>query len=318
MKHLLLIGSAALVFCVPVLQGQTDSANVSNSFLADILSTTPLPHTPEEKPAVRIALAPPGSVSPENFHETLTIPREENETAFMDQEIKIDKSKKMVAIFPFHFASTDADDVKMLESLNGLLYDLFAGQLTGTFNFSVVDRRHIASLYEEIKFQHNGINQNQVVEFGKTQGAELALFGTVTHVFRQTFLTLKIIDIESSIILKAIHVKGDLKHPDVLASEAGQQFMAGLNQVLSSRYSANSEFQYDISSKGIGYFFKARDYFNQAIIAKQNGNTEQFDKFKRNCEKYLESALKEDSKLKITIQNYRDRNLSQLEEPTPY
>ena len=114
------------------------------------------------------------------------------------------RTNKVVAIFPFHFASTDLAEKEAIQELNGLFYDLFAGQLVSTDFFEVVDRQHIAEMMEEVKLQLSGLTAGEVVQLGKAKGAELAIFGAVTKVGKQTFLTMKIIDIETTVIIKAI------------------------------------------------------------------------------------------------------------------
>ena len=154
---------------------------------------------------------------------------------------QVNGDKKTAAIFPFHFASIDAEEQEIISGLNELFYDLLAGQFINTVFFEVVDRQHLATLLDEIKLQQSGLTQDQVIEIGKMKGAQLAIFGSVTKVFAQTFLTLKVIDIETTVILKAIKVKGSLKEPDVLALDAGNEFMIGLSEVLHDYFQVDKE-----------------------------------------------------------------------------
>ena len=50
--------------------------------------------------------------------------------------------QKVVTIFPFHFASTDVAEKKTISELNGLFYDLFAGQFAINY---VVNRMQLHS-----------------------------------------------------------------------------------------------------------------------------------------------------------------------------
>jgi TolB-like protein len=225
---------------------------------------------------------------------------------------QVNTDKKFVAIFPFHFASTDVTEKEALSEMNGLFYDLFAGQLSNTDYFQVVDRRHIMEMIEEIKLQQSGLTDGQIVEVGKMHGAQLAIFGTVTKVFKETYLTLKIIDIETSVIIKAVKVKGSLAKPDELALNAGIEFMNGLSRVLFDRYRIGTGEILPSSRQGLESFLKARDLIHQAILAKQEGRQEQKKKFLANAEKLLDKSASCSPELKTVIQTYRENTLAQV------
>lgn len=233
---------------------------------------------------------------------------------FSDSYSQDEIKQKVVAIFPFHFASTDHAQKEAIAELNGLFYDLFAGQFINTGYFEVVDRQNIQDLIGEISLQQTGLTESQVVSMGKAKGAELAIFGTVTHVFKQTFLTLKIIDIETTVILKAIKAKGTLEEPDKLALDAGFAFMKGLSQVLYSRYKIGAARIENSSRKNLREFLKARDLIQQAIIAHQEGDSGKKDKHKKQAEKIFEELEKNDPLFKNAIAEFRENTMWQLEE----
>jgi TolB-like protein len=215
--------------------------------------------------------------------------------------------KKTAAIFPFHFASIDAEEQEVISGLNELLYDLLAGQFINTGFFEVVDRQNMAALLDEIKLQQAGLTQDQVIEIGKMKGAQLAIFGSVTKVFLQTFLTLKIIDIETTVILKAIKVKGSLKEPDILALDAGTEFMKGLSEVLQDYYHIDEEEIVLKSKEGLKYFLKARELTEQALLAKQEEDDEKMVQLQKEAEDHFEKSIELDSNLKPIVKNYKER-----------
>jgi len=222
--------------------------------------------------------------------------------------------KKYVAIFPFHFASTNLAEKRAIAELNGLFSDLFAGQFAETEYFEVLDRQNMNALLKEVKLQGSGLTSEQVVEMGKTKGAELAIFGTLTNVYKTTYLTLKIIDIETSIILKSIKVKGSLEKVDDLASDGGFEFMKGLSLLLYERYEIGTGKIESSSRQGIKYFLKARDLIQQAIVAKQDGNKSKMKKLQKKAEKYLKKAAALNPGVNAAINHYRENTLWKLEE----
>ncbi|MBN2280277.1 MAG: hypothetical protein JXQ65_06840 [Candidatus Marinimicrobia bacterium] len=222
--------------------------------------------------------------------------------------------KKYVAIFPFHFASTNLSERNAMNELNGLFSDLFAGQFAATDYFEVLDRQNMDALLKEVSIQASGLTSEQVVEMGKTKGAELAIFGTVTNVYKNTYLTLKIIDIETSIILKSIKVKGSLAEIDAFAEEGGFEFMKGLSLLLYERYQIGDGQIESASREGIRQFMKARDLIAQAIVAKQEGNKSKMKKLKSKAENYLEKAAAVNPGVQAAIQLYRENTLWKLEE----
>ena len=238
-------------------------------------------------------------------------------TSLMAQEgnnIAEKMDKKYVAIFPFHFASTKVSEKEAIAELNGLFSDLFAGQFAETEYFEVLDRQNMDILMKEISVQASGLTSDQVVEMGKTKGAELAIFGTVTNVYKNTYLTLKIIDIESSIILKSIKVKGSLEKIDDLALNGGFEFMKGLSLLLYERYNIGTGKLESSSREGIKQFMKARDLIQQAIIAKQDGKKSKMKKLQSKAEKYLTKAAKLNPGVQAAIKHYRENTLWKLEE----
>ena len=225
-----------------------------------------------------------------------------------------EQDKKVVAIFPFHFASTDQAKQEMISQLNMLFYDLFAGQFAATEYFEVVDRQHIKEMLDEMNLQISGVTQDQVLEMGQAKGAELAIFGSVTNVFKNTFLTLKIIDIETTVILKSIKAKGALEEPDILAQEAGYKFMKGLSNLLYTRYKIGTGEIDNASKKGIKFYLKARDLIQQAIIAKNDGDNRKMKKLKRKGEKFLNKAASVSKNMQVVVEDYREDNLWKLED----
>lgn len=218
--------------------------------------------------------------------------------------------QKVVTIFPFHFASSNPSEKQAIEELNAFFYDLFAGQLASTDYFEVVDRQHMKELLGEVALQQSGLTE-QVIELGKMKGAELAIFGTVTKVGSQTFLTMKIIDIATAVIIKALKQKGSLNKPDELALEAGYEFMQGLSQVLYQRYGV-SAVNPDASAKaGLKEFFKGRDFIQQALVAHDSGDRKNMKKFKEEGEKCLEKAY-QFKELQAAIDRYREEVFSDL------
>lgn len=221
------------------------------------------------------------------------------------------QNAKVVTIFPFHFASTDLSEKAALEELNGFFYDLFAGQLASTDYFEVVDRQNMEALLGEVALQQSGLTE-QVIQLGKVKGAELAIFGTVTNVANQTFLTMKIIDISTTVIIKAIKQKGSLKKPDELALEAGYTFMQGLSRSLQQRYGIAMLVPGDASKEGLKHFLKARDLIQQAVIAGEGGDEKKQKKFRAEGEKFLEKAYQSED-LRPVIDHYRETVLSYLD-----
>jgi TolB-like protein len=221
--------------------------------------------------------------------------------------------KKTAAIFPFHFASIDSEERETISGLNDLLYDLLAGQFINTGYFEVVDRQHISELLDEIKLQQAGLTQDQIIEIGRMKGAQLAVFGSVTKVYAQTFLTLKIIDIETSVILKAIKVKGSLKEPDVLALDAGLEFMKGLSEVLHDYYKIGEEEAEPSLKKGLKHFLEARDYTEQALLAKQEEDNEKMIQLQKKAEDSFKKSIKLDPSLESAVKVYQARMVSLFE-----
>jgi len=197
--------------------------------------------------------------------------------------------KKVVAIFPFHFASTNPAEKEAMQELNDFFYDLFAGQLASTDYFEVVDRQNMKALLEEVALQQSGLMQ-QVVQLGKMKGAQLAIFGTVTRIGKQTYLTMKIIDIETGVILKAIKQKGSLNKPDKLATEAGFKFMNGLSKVLAQRYGVDIPSVSGSARKGLTELLKAHDCIQKAIVAAEAEDSKNLKKWKKEAEKHLQKA----------------------------
>jgi len=214
---------------------------------------------------------------------------------------------KVAAIFPFHFASTELEEKQAISELNGLFYDLFAGQFAATGYFELVDRQHIDALMQEASLQQSGLTASQVVAMGKTKGAELALFGTVTKVYGQCFLTLKIIDIESSVILKAIKAKGSLKRPDELAMDAGYTFMNGLSGLLHERYGVGAGELDQSSQKGIEQFLQARDLLQQAKLAQLQENPRKAEKLQNKAVSALKAVIADYPELKSSVSVYIKR-----------
>ena len=227
------------------------------------------------------------------------------------------QQSKTAAIFPFHFASLDAKERENMQQLNELFYDLFAGQLTSSGYFDVVDRQHIDALMQEISFQQSGLTADQAVEIGKARGAELALFGTVTKVYKQTFLTLKIIDIESTLILKAVKSSGSLKKIDDLAMDAGYRFMDGLSSVLYDRYGIGAGEIGEASQEGIERFLKARDQMRQAVIAKENGESDKARSLQEKAKKNLQYIIATHPELKSSVSIYVKRLTRELDDERP-
>lgn len=212
--------------------------------------------------------------------------------------------RKVVTIFPFHFASTNPQEKAALEELNNFFYDLFAGQLTSTDYFEVVDRQNMKALLEEVALQQSGLTQ-QVVQLGKMKGAQLAIFGTVTKIGKQTYLTMKIIDIETGVILKAIKQKGSLKKPDELATEAGFKFMNGLSKVLYQRYGIGVPTVSGAAKKGLRELLRARDSIQKAIVAAEADDTRNLKKWKKEAEKHLQKASRY-PELSSQVRQYRE------------
>ncbi|GAB4326871.1 MAG: hypothetical protein Kow0037_00060 [Calditrichia bacterium] len=213
--------------------------------------------------------------------------------------------RKVVTIFPFHFATTNLQEKAALAELNNFFYDLFAGQLAATEYFEVVDRQNMQALLEEIALQQSGLTEKEVIRMGKMKGAQLAIFGTVTKIGKQTFLTMKIIDIETSVILRAIKQKGSLNNPDILATEAGLKFMNGLSHILQKRYQVVIPTVPPNAQKGLKELFKARDLIQQAIVLAENDQTKEKSKLLKNAEKHLQAAEKF-PELKTIVENYRE------------
>lgn len=229
-------------------------------------------------------------------------------------DIVVKSDTKYVAIFPFHFATTNLAEKEAISELNQLFSDLFAGQFAETDYFEVLERQNMESLLKEASLQASGLTAEQVVEMGKTKGAELAIFGSVTNVYKNTYLTLKIIDIESSIILKSIKAKGSLEKVDELAQETGFEFMKGLSLLLYERYGIGTGKMDGSLKDGIKYFMKARDLIQQAIIAKQDGKTSKMKKLKVKAEKYLEKAAAVNPGFQAVNKHYQENTIWKLEE----
>lgn len=230
-----------------------------------------------------------------------------------NQQVSRENEKKVVAIFPFHFAATDQAKKEMISQLNMLFYDLFAGQFTATDYFEVVDRQHIQEMLDEMNLQVSGVTQDQVIEMGQAKGAELAIFGSVTNIYKNTFLTLKIIDIETTVILKSIKARGTLEDPDVLAQEAGYKFMKGLSNLLYNRYRIGTGEIDDSSKKGIKFYLRGRDLIQQAIIAKNDDDRRKMKKLKKKGEKFLKKAASVNDQMQTIVADYQEENFWKLE-----
>ncbi len=215
--------------------------------------------------------------------------------------------QKNAAIFPFHFASTNIEEKQAISELDGLFYDLFAGQLISTDYFRIVDRRHISETLQEIKLQQSGLTDGEIVQAGKIIGAQLAIFGTVTKVGKETYLSLKIIDIETSLILRAVNIRGSLDRPDRLAMDAGSAFMEGLSRVLYEKYDIGTGQVTDDLRRGLKYFLDARDKVQQAILAQQSDRQSRADKLLDEAEKLLAAAASQSAELETTVKLYRKK-----------
>jgi len=147
------------------------------------------------------------------------------------------------------------------------------------------------------------------------QGADLAIFGTVTKVAHQTYLTMKIIEIETTLILKVIKAKGSLSKPDVLALEAGLNFMDGLSSVLVERYGLGTEEVTSISKKGLENYLKGRDLAEQAIVANQDGNEKKGSKFLKDAESRFQKAVSADPELESAVAEYKNSHPDLFDQP---
>ena len=120
---------------------------------------------------------------------------------------------------------------------------------------------------------------------------------------------LKVIDIETLRILKAIKAEGSLDKPDNLAAEAGFTFMEGISRLLYDQYSLGQGKLQGISQKGLTAFFKGRNFMQQAVTAKEQGQEKKAKQYQKQGNEQLEKAVSINPELNYAVASFR-RNLN--------
>jgi TolB-like protein len=120
--------------------------------------------------------------------------------------VSITLEKKIIALKDFEVVVGRNKDVAkyLQEDLTTLLVD--SGQ------FSVVERRKLGTILEEIQLGQTGmIDPTTAQKAGKLIGAELILTGTLVASENEWIVNLRLVNTETGLIIAAIHKKGPLQ-----------------------------------------------------------------------------------------------------------
>ncbi len=132
--------------------------------------------------------------------------------AFKTSKENDDFKLMSLAVLPFKASETDAQ----IQEIAFALGELFATNLSGEEGIILVERSRIDDVMKELKKVSQGeISVSGAAKLGKLVGASHVLLGTVVSVGANFQITVRIVDSETGVILKA--TDGDAPRKDFIA-----------------------------------------------------------------------------------------------------
>jgi len=116
-------------------------------------------------------------------------------------KIKGKSKKNNIAILPFLAKAADPEEAS-------IVYDLFRNEFVKKSGYSVLQRESMVELLKEKNLQDTGcLDMTCIVEIGKVLSMQYILYGTLLFIGENYYLTIEMVNIETSEVFQSEKVK---------------------------------------------------------------------------------------------------------------
>jgi formylglycine-generating enzyme required for sulfatase activity len=166
----------------------------------------------------------PGLLDPVILHDSSQIENEVPEPSSLSSNnaenrlthIKLTDDKKTIGILEIQSLNQAARDYE----LNKVITEMLTTSFVNSNSFNIIEREQLAKVLNEIKLTHSGIvDESSVKIIGRMIGANAIVLGSITKLFEEIRLDIRLVDVESGLILTADSIIGrtDLRSISLMA-----------------------------------------------------------------------------------------------------
>jgi TolB-like protein len=133
-------------------------------------------------------------------------------------------SRPGVAVFEFDAAGSVGPDAMQMENLGIGVQAMLLNELRQNGALRIVERRELTRLLDELALNDAGaVDPSTAAEAGKLVGARYMVFGSITDLFGEVVLTVRIVSVETGELIRSTTARDQReKFYDVLVSAAAQ------------------------------------------------------------------------------------------------
>jgi TolB-like protein len=133
-------------------------------------------------------------------------------------------SRPGVAVFEFDAAGSVGPDAMQMENLGIGVQAMLLNELRQNGALRIVERRELTRLLDELALNDAGaVDPSTAAEAGKLVGARYMVFGSITDLFGEVVLTVRIVSVETGELIRSTTARDQREQfYDVLVSAAAQ------------------------------------------------------------------------------------------------
>jgi TolB-like protein len=135
-----------------------------------------------------------------------------------------DDSRPGVAVFEFDAAGSVGPDAMEMDNLGIGVQAMLLNELRQNGALRVVERRELTRLLDELALSEGGaVDPSTAAQAGKLVGARYMVFGSITDLFGEVVLTIRIVNVETGELIRSTTARDQREQfYDVLVSAAAQ------------------------------------------------------------------------------------------------
>jgi curli biogenesis system outer membrane secretion channel CsgG len=142
----------------------------------------------------------------------------------VDEGVRQEDPRPGVAVFEFDAAGSVGPDAMEMQNLGVGVQAMLLNELRQNGALRIVERRDLSRLLDEIALGDEGVvDPSTAAEAGKLVGARYMVFGSITDLFGEVVLTVRIVNTETGELVRSTTARDQREQfYDVLVSAAAQ------------------------------------------------------------------------------------------------
>jgi len=121
--------------------------------------------------------------------------------------------KSVLSVAVLNFDNNSIDQSNTLTPFIQGFASMFSTDLANSGHFRVIERRKIKAIMEQMALSQSGVlSQDTAIQVGKMAGAKHILFGSFIAMGDQVRIDVRVVDVETSLLVMADSVMGMKKH----------------------------------------------------------------------------------------------------------